>query len=80
MKAIAVVPGTQTIRLVDRPELFITAPGYQTEFVVDCEQYSAVSDLAQAYARWGDHVTALITNRHAFADCEAASNTMTRTK
>ena len=34
--------------------------------------HSAVSDLAQAYARWGDHVTALITNRHEFTDFEVA--------
>ena len=34
--------------------------------------HSAVSDLAQAYARWGDHITALITNRHEFTDFESA--------
>jgi hypothetical protein len=32
----------------------------------------AVDDLAQARARWGDHVAQLITHRHAATDFAAA--------
>jgi threonine dehydrogenase-like Zn-dependent dehydrogenase len=34
--------------------------------------HSAVNDLTHAYARWGDHITKLITNRHKFSDFEGA--------
>jgi threonine dehydrogenase-like Zn-dependent dehydrogenase len=34
--------------------------------------HSAVNDLTHAYARWGDHITELITNRHEFTDFEGA--------
>jgi threonine dehydrogenase-like Zn-dependent dehydrogenase len=34
--------------------------------------HSAVSDLTRAHARWGDHITELITHRHEFTDFEGA--------
>jgi threonine dehydrogenase-like Zn-dependent dehydrogenase len=34
--------------------------------------HSAVNDLAHAYARWGDHIQQLITNRHDFTDFAGA--------
>lgn len=77
MKAIAVVPGTAALRMVDRPEPSITSPDEVKVRIArvgicgtDREQAAGGRALAPRghNERWGDHLDRLITNRYSHTE------------